>query len=288
MKKGKKTSGARSFILGIPIFVWLILMVITPVILMFIMGFRLKQGYEVTSTFTLANYVIFATNPLNWKLLLKTFRIAFTVSSCAILLAYPLAYFIARKMERFRELLFMLIIIPLWVSYLVRIIAWRTILGNRGLINSFLMVLGITKEPLKFFLYNEVAVVITLTYIAVPFVFIPLFTVLEKIPKNLIDASNDLGANELKTFLNVILPLSSPGLLTGFMLSFLIALGDYIIPQQLGGARGIMFGNIVWSQFGFASNWPLGSVMGFVLLTIAALILALSQKFGYRQGTFTD
>lgn len=274
--------------MGIPIFVWLLVIVIAPVILMFTMGFRLKEGYEVTTTFTLENYVQFAKNPLNWKLLLKTFRIAFTVSSCAILLSYPLAYFISRKLKRFRELLFMLIIIPLWVSYLVRIIAWRTILGNRGLINSFLMAVGLTKEPLKFFLYNEVAVVITLTYIAVPFVFIPLYTVLEKIPKNLIDASNDLGANEFKTFLHVILPISSPGLLTGFMLSFLIALGDYIIPQQLGGARGIMFGNIVWSQFGFASNWPMGSVMGFVLLIIAAVILALSQKFGYRQGTFSE
>jgi spermidine/putrescine transport system permease protein len=288
MNKTAKSVGSRSYVLGIPIFFWILALVIAPVILMFIMGFRLKEGYDVTSTFTLANYIQFAKNRLYWKVLLKTFRMALTVSICAITLSYPLAYFVSRKLKRFRELLFMLIIIPLWVSYLVRIIAWRTILGNRGLINTLLMTIGVTKEPLRFFLYNEIAVVITLTYIAVPFVFIPLYTVLEKIPKNLIDVSNDLGANEFKTFLHVILPISSPGLLTGFMLSFLIALGDYIIPQQLGGARGFMFGNIVWSQFGFASNWPLGSVMGFVLFFIAAIILTMSQKFGYRQGTFYE
>ena len=159
---------------------------------------------------------------------------------------------------------------------------------HRGLINTLLMAIGITKEPLTFLLYNQAAVVITLTYIAVPFVFIPLYTVLEKIPKNLIDAANDLGANEFRTFIHVILPISSPGLLTGFMLSFLIALGDYIIPQQLGGAKGFMFGNIIWSQFGSASNWPFGSVLGFVLFFIAAIILVLSQRFGYKQGTLLE
>jgi spermidine/putrescine transport system permease protein len=282
MKKPRVTG---SYILGVPIFIWLLALVITPVILMFIMSFKLKEGYEVTKTFTLANYLLFAKNPIYWKVLLKTFRMSLTVSCCAILLSYPLAYFVSRKLKRFKELLFMLIIIPLWVSYLVRMIAWRTILGNRGLINSLLMAVGLINEPLKFFLYNQIAVIITLTYIAVPFVFIPLYTVLEKIPKNLIDAANDLGANEFRTFLHVILPISSPGLLTGFMLSFLIALGDYIIPQQLGGSRGMMFGNIIWSQFGFASNWPLGSVMGFALFFIASIILTLSQKFGYRQGT---
>jgi spermidine/putrescine transport system permease protein len=288
MGKAERARASKSYILGIPIGLWLLALVVIPVLLMFIMSLRLKEGYDVTKTLTFANYGIFAKNPLYWKVLLKTFRMALTVSTTAILLAYPLAYFVARKLKKYREMLFMLIIIPLWVSYLVRIIAWRTILGNRGLINSLLMAIHITKEPLKFFLYNEVAIVITLVYIAVPFVFIPLYTVLEKIPKNLIDASNDLGANEFRTFFHVILPMSSPGLLTGFMLSFLIALGDYIIPAQLGGARGFMFGNIVWSQIGFASNWPLASVMGFVLFFIAAVILALSQKFGYREGTFYD
>ena len=151
MRKSEKSKTPSSYVLGIPISAWLIILVITPVILMFIMGFRLKEGYEVTSTLTLANYIEFAKNPLYWKVLLKTFRMSLTVSCCAILLSYPLAYFVSRKLKKYKELLFMLIIIPLWVSYLVRIIAWRTILGNRGLINTLLMAIGVTKEPLQFF-----------------------------------------------------------------------------------------------------------------------------------------
>jgi spermidine/putrescine transport system permease protein len=172
------------------------------------------------------------------------------------------------------------------VSYLIRIIAWRTILGNKGLLNLVLIKLGIIHEPLRLFLYNQFAVIITLAYIAIPFVFIPLYTALEKIPKNLIDASIDLGANEFKTLLRIIIPLSSPGLITGFMLSFIIALGDYIIPQQIGGSGGIMYGNIVWSQFGIISNWYLGSALGFILFAMAAVIIGVVRKFGSKEGVY--
>ena len=211
---------------------------------------------------------------------------AFIVSATAIAICYPLAYFISRKIRKFKRLLFMLIITPLWVSYLIRIIAWRSILGNKGIINIILLKLGIIEEPLKIFLYNQFAVIITLIYMAIPFVFIPLYTSLEKIPNNLIDASRDLGASEIRVIAHVIFPLSMPGLLTGFMLSFIIALGDYIIPREVGGTGGIMYGNIVWSQFGLIYDWPLGSALGFILFIIAAIILALSRKFGSREGVF--
>jgi len=278
----------RSYIVGLPVSLWLFIIVITPVILMLIMSFKLKSGYEITNVLTFKNYLEFFRKPTYWKILLKSFRMAFTVSFTAILASYPLAYFISRRLTKFRNLLYMMIITPLWVSYLVRIIAWKTILGNKGLLNSLLINIGIIKEPLEFLLYNQVSVVITLTYIAIPFVFIPLYTSLEKIPNNLIDAARDLGANEFNTFISVILPLSAPGLLTGFMLSFIVALGDYIIPQQLGGTGGIMFGNIIWSQFGTASNWPQGSALGFILFFIAAVILALTQKFGSREGVLVE
>jgi len=278
----------RSYIMGIPISIWLFIIVIIPVVFMFIMSFKLKSGYEITNILTFKNYLDFFKKPTYWKILLRSFRMAFTVSITAILASYPLAYFISRKLKKFRNLFYMMIITPLWVSYLIRIIAWRTILGNKGLLNSLLINIGITKEPLEFLLYNQVSVVIALTYIAIPFVFIPLYTSLEKIPDNLINAARDLGANEFNTFISVILPLSAPGLFTGFMLSFIVALGDYIIPQQLGGTGGIMFGNIVWSQFGTASNWPQGSALGFILFFIAAVVLALTQKFGSREGILAE
>jgi spermidine/putrescine transport system permease protein len=286
-KKGLFSRRKRNLLLiGLPVSFWLVLVVVIPVTLMFFMSFQSVEGYEIIKIITFKNYFEFFRKQVYWRLLLKSFRMAFTVSATAILICYPLAYFIARKINKYRRLLFMLIVTPLWVSYLVRIIAWRNILGNKGIINLLLIKLGIIEKPLEIFLYNQFAVIITLTYIAIPFVFIPLYTALEKIPNNLIDASKDLGASEMRIIAHIILPLSLPGLLTGFMLSFIIALGDYIIPRELGGTGGVMYGNIVWSQFGLIFDWPLGSALGFILFLIAAIVLSLSRKFGATEGVY--
>ncbi len=276
----------RSYFKGIPIVVWLLFLVVVPLVFTFIMSFYSSEGLEIEKTLTLKNYKLFFTDTIYPRILFKSLRLALSVSIISIAMAYPLAYMVSFKMIRGRNLLFMMCIIPLWVSYLVRIIAWRSILGNRGVINSILMAIGITKGPLEFFLYNKFAIAITLTYICIPFVFIPVYTALEKIPKNIINAANDLGANEFHSFLNVVLPLSLPGLITGFIFSFIIALGDYIIPQQLGGTQGIMFGNLIYSQFGFAFNWPFGAALGFILFVISVIILGLTAKFGSTEGGF--
>jgi spermidine/putrescine transport system permease protein len=276
----------RSYFKGIPIVVWLLFLVVVPLVFTFIMSFYSSEGLEIEKTLTLKNYKLFFTDTIYPRILFKSLRLALSVSIISIAMAYPLAYMVSFKMIRGRNLLFMMCIIPLWVSYLVRIIAWRSILGNRGVINSILMAIGITKGPLEFFLYNKFAIAITLTYICIPFVFIPVYTALEKIPKNIINAANDLGANEFHSFLNVVLPLSLPGLVTGFIFSFIIALGDYIIPQQLGGTQGIMFGNLIYSQFGFAFNWPFGAALGFILFVISVIILGLTAKFGSTEGGF--
>jgi len=282
----RRISKPAVFLRGIPIMVWLLALVAIPLIFTFIMSFYTSSGLVIDTTLSLKNYKVFFTDPLYPRILFKSVRLALAISILSIGAAFPLAYMVSFKIRRGRNLLFMLCIIPLWVSYLVRIIAWRTILGNRGVINSVLMAIGIIEEPLTFFLYNQFAIAITLTYICIPFVFIPVYTALEKIPRNLLDAANDLGANEIRTFLNVILPLGLPGLITGFIFSFIIALGDYIIPMQLGGTQGIMFGNLVWSQFGFAFNWPLGAALGFILFAIAVTILGLTSKFGSTEGGF--
>ena len=276
----------RSYFKGIPIVVWLLFLVVVPLVFTFIMSFYSSEGLEIEKTLTLKNYKLFFTDTIYPRILFKSLRLALSVSIISIAMAYPLAYMVSFKMIRGRNLLFMMCIIPLWVSYLVRIIAWRSILGNRGVINSILMAIGITQGPLEFFLYNKFAIAITLTYICIPFVFIPVYTALEKIPKNIINAATDLGANEFHSFLNVVLPLSLPGLITGFIFSFIIALGDYIIPQQLGGTQGIMFGNLIYSQFGFAFNWPFGAALGFILFVISVIILGLTAKFGSTEGGF--
>jgi spermidine/putrescine transport system permease protein len=279
-------SPPRAFLRGIPITVWLAALVIGPLAYTFLMSFYSTDGLRIIPTFTLKNYGRFFTDPIFASILLKSMVIALVIAVLAILTSYPLAYLVSFRMRRGKQLLFMLSVIPLWVSYLVRIIAWRTILGNKGVINSFLLAVGAIREPLSFLLYNRFAIAITLTYICIPFVFIPVYTALEKIPRNILEASSDLGAGELRTFLNVVFPLSLPGLVTGFIFAFIIALGDYIIPLQLGGTQGIMFGNLIWSQFGFAFNWPLGAALGFILFAIAVLILTLTSRFGSTEGGY--
>lgn len=280
----EKYDPLKSYTRGIPVFIWLILLVIVPFLFTFTMSFYSSEGLQIQRKFTLVNYIQFFSEPVYPRILLKTLIVAFVVAIISILAAYPLAYMVSFKIKRGNNILFMLCIIPLWVSYLVRIIAWRSILGNRGVLNTVLLNIGIIREPLEIFLYNRFAIAITLSYICIPFVFIPVYTALEKIPRNILNAASDLGAGEFRTFVNIVLPLSLPGLVTGFIFSYIIALGDYIIPLQLGGTQGMMFGNLIWSQFGLAYNWPLGATLGFILFLISVTILGVSAKLGTAKG----
>jgi spermidine/putrescine transport system permease protein len=274
----------QDWLLGVPLFIWLITIIVIPILIMFLTSFFTKVNSDIVYKVTLNNYWEFFKKSIYFPILFRTLLLAISVAITAIILGYPLAFWVSRKLKRFRNQLYMLIIVPLWVSYLVRIIAWRTILGRGGVINMILLNLGLIKEPLSVFIYNPFAVYIALTHIALPFVFISLFASLEKIPKNLISAAYDLGANGWHTFKNIILPLSMPGVLSGFTMAFVMTLGDYIIPQQLGGPNGIMFSNIIVAQFGLAYNWPLGAALGFIMFTVALVILVVSQKYGTAEG----
>jgi spermidine/putrescine transport system permease protein len=281
-----RRSPPRAFLRGIPVGVWMLALVVVPLGYTFVMSFYQVQDLQILPRLTLKNYGQFFSEPMYASILGRSLLLALCVALLGVLTGYPLAYLVSLKVRRGKQALFMLSIIPLWVSYLVRIIAWKTILGNRGVINSALLSLGLIQEPLSFLLYNRFAIAVTLTYICIPFVFIPVYTAIEKIPRNILEAASDLGAGELKTFVNIVLPLSLPGLVTGFIFAFIIALGDYIIPQQLGGTAGMMFGNLIWSQFGFAFNWPFGAALGFILLAISGTVLALTSRFGSTEGGF--
>ncbi|HHT09898.1 MAG: ABC transporter permease [Atribacterota bacterium] len=287
-KLNARPRGQSSFFskiwIGVPITTWLFLLIIIPICIMLVTSFYIKEGSVVVKIISLVNYLEFFINPIYLPIFFRTLLLALLVSLTSILLGYPLAYLVSRKVKRFRNQLYMLVIVPLWVSYLVRIVAWRTILGRVGVLNTILLSLKIIDEPLSIFIYSPFAVYVALIYIALPYVFISIFNSLEKIPKNLLDASADLGANSFNTFLHVILPLSMPGVISGFTLAFVIALGDYIIPQQLGGLNGMMFGNLIVTQFGYAYNWPLGAALGFIMFTVAVVILLVSQKFGSSEG----
>src|SRR5215475_10075279 len=217
-----------------PPVLWVALFLLFPYALMFAHGFWSVRDGVIVHSWNLGNYGTLFQNPLYWQVLLRTARIAASVTLLSILLGYPLAYFLSFRAGPRKELLYQLVIVPLWVSYLVRGYAWKTILGSDGVLNGFLQYLHITREPLSALLYSPFAVVLTLTHIYTPFVFLPIYAALEHIPRPLIEASHDLGANRLETLTKVILPLSMPGLLAGATFAFVLSLGDFLAPLLVG------------------------------------------------------
>ena len=260
---------------------WTLLFMIVPYAIMLTYSFFRKQGFTFIPDLQFGNYALLLSDPQYRQVLLRTLKIALTVSLSAMTLAYPLAYFIAFKVraQRIRLFLYMMVIIPLWVSYLLRAYIWKTILGSEGVLNSFLVWSGVISEPTPLLLYNQFSMVLTLTYIFVPFMFMPIYTALEKIPRSLIEASWDLGVDPLRTFLKVTFPLSVPGLLAGFTFTFCLSFGDFITPFLVGGPTGTMVANIVQSQFGIAFNWPLGAAISMVILVIVITIISISDRF---------
>jgi spermidine/putrescine transport system permease protein len=275
-------SRAYKTIVSLPPLLWVGLFLLLPYALMFAHSFWLVREGFLVHEWNLHNYRTLLTNPLYVQVLLRTMRIAAAVTACSLLLGYPLAYFLSFHAGQRKELLYQLVIVPLWVSYLVRGYAWKTILGSEGVLNGFLQYLHLTREPIGFFLYSPFAVVLMLTHIYTPFVFLPIYAALEHIPRPLIEASHDLGAGQRATFFKVILPLSMPGLLAGATFAFVLSLGDFLAPLLVGGPSGTMIANIVQSLFGAAYDWPLGAAVSVCILLITVSLLFLTERLEKR------
>jgi spermidine/putrescine transport system permease protein len=269
-------------IVSAPPLLWVSLFLLLPYTLMFAHSFWTVQNGFIVHHWNLDNYYKLISNPLYSSVLFRTMRIAASVTLLAILLGYPLAYFVSFHAGPRKQLLYQLVIVPLWVSYLVRGYAWKTILGSDGVLNGFLQYLHITHEPLGFLLYSPFAVVLMLTHIYTPFVFLPIYAALEHIPRSLVEASQDLGANQRSTFLRVIFPLSLPGLLAGATFAFVLAMGDFLAPLLVGGPSGTMIANIVQSLFGAAYDWPLGAAVSVCILIITVGLLSLTERVERR------
>jgi len=265
-------------ILSAPSLLWVALFLLLPYTLMFAHSFWLVRDGLIVHEWNLQNYAKLFQNPVYVEVLFRTMRIAASVTLLSLALGYPLAYYMSFHAGPRKELLYQLVIVPLWVSYLVRGYAWKTILGSDGVLNGFLQYLHITHEPVSFFLYSPFAVVLTLTHIYTPFVFLPLYASLEHIPRNLIEASHDLGASPRATFFRVILPLSLPGLLAGATFAFVLTLGDFLGPLLVGGPSSIMIANIVQSLFGTAYDWPLGAAISVCILLLTISLLFLTER----------
>jgi spermidine/putrescine transport system permease protein len=263
----------------LPPLLWVAAFLLLPYALMFAYSFwSVSPAQQILHSWNLANYAQLLTHDVYRQTLLRSSWIAVRVMLLSMLLGYPVAYLLSFHAGRRKNLLYQLVIIPLWVSYLVRAYAWKTILGTDGVLNTSLQYLHLTSHPLQFLLYSPFAVVLTLTHIYTPFAFLPVFAALEHIPRNLVEASHDLGASRMQTFWRVIFPLSIPGVLAGATFAFVLSFGDFLAPQLLGGPSGIMISNIVVNLFGASYQWPLGAAISFCMLAVVLGLLWLSER----------
>lgn len=278
----RPTLAARLAFLSPPIG-WLVLFFLVPMGIVTVFSFWQTDNFKIVSAWTLKNYVALG-KPLYLNTFLRSIRISLTVTAIAAVLSYPVAYFLARKIQRFRMMLLMLVILPLWTSYLVRTFAWMLILGTHGIINTFLLRLGVIGEPLSWLLYSDFAVIVALTHIYMPFMVLPLYAVLEKLDGAMLEAARDLGAGTARTFWHVTLPLSLPGLATGCLFVFIPSMGAFVTPEILGGTRSLMIGSIIAQQFGIVFEYPFGSAMALVLMGIILTVARVVLRYGRPQG----
>lgn len=263
-----------AILMGPPV-LFLIFLFVLPLAIMAVFTFRSGMLGAERNVFTLDNYREFFSSPSYLRLLWRSTWVAFIVSVLSVVLAYPLAYFLAFRVGSRKVILLTILIVPAWTSYLLRILAWRLILGSSGVLNSVLLSLGLIEEASPILLYSMTAVGITLTYVWIPFVALPIFAALERINRSVLEAAADLGCAPWQAFLRVTLPLSMPGVLGGFFFVFIPTLGEYVTPLLVGGAKGVMYGNLIQDQFVRALNWPLGSIMSLAMLVVALLLMAL-------------
>ena len=277
-------STRRGYALISPPFTYSLVMLAAPLALVMLLSLWSQNYLELDRTFTLDNYIEATTEPLYQLLLGRSLIISGVVTLCTVILAYPIAYYVAMFGGKAKPLLLLLITIPFWTSYLIRIFLWKVILGYNGVINGSLMGLGIIEEPLTFILYNANAVVLTLAHAWAPFAILPIYVSLTKIDNSLLEAARDLGDNAFQRFIRVTLPLSMPGVIAATLVVFIPTVGDYVTPKLLGGTDGLMIANMIQVQFGKANNAPLGSALAILSMVTVGFIsigfVLLSRRLG--------
>ena len=232
---------------------------------------------SLSITLHFSNFLFILQDALYANAYINSVRIAAISTAISLVLAYPMAWFIARSDDEYRNLLLMLVILPFWTSFLLRVYAWMGFLGRNGIINNALVGLGIIDEPITM-LQTEGAVFVGIVYTYLPFMILPIYTALVKLDQSLIEASADLGARPFMTFLTVTLPLSMPGVIAGSMLVFIPAIGEFVIPSLLGGADTLMIGRVLWDEFFANRDWPVASAVAIVMLVILVVPIMLLSR----------
>jgi spermidine/putrescine transport system permease protein len=280
-----REAGTKGLLLT-PAFLWIALLVLAPNIFLILYSLWENDLGTVVQNFNLENYKEAVNSEVVRTLFTRTFVIALMAAGIATAIAYPAAYIVVRKLGRFKLAAALLILVPLWVSFLLRVFAWRIILGEQGILNGFLTTTGLLAEPSDAFLYSRTTVVLTLTYIVIPYVFLASYTVLERIPNSVYEASADCGASAWRTFWRVVWPLSRPGVAIGFGIGFVLAFGDYVTPQMVGGVEGTMLGSIIIQQFGTANDWPYGAAIAVSIMLTSLVFLSLVAYLSRTEARF--
>ncbi len=262
-----------------PVTFWLAFFVAIPLIYVLVMSFcSIDQSYNIVYSFSLGNFRRLA-DPNYIQIYGNSLLVAFFTTLICILLGYPFSYLIARTKWIHKSVLYMLVIIPFWTNSLIRIYGWRTFLGANGWLNLFLMKIGLIKEPLEI-LFNRGATVLGMVYCLFPFMVLPLYTAIEKLDSQLLEASSDLGAKGFTTFRKVILPLTLSGIFSGSIMVFIPCLGYFFVSDIMGGGNSDVIGNLIERQFQSGNNWPLGAALSIILIVITLVLVKLYQKLG--------
>jgi spermidine/putrescine transport system permease protein len=267
----------KKIVMLVPSVAWLALFFVMPLVIIFIYSLASRGPFGgVEFIFNPDNYVR-VIDPMYAGILWRSVYISVISTAICLLIGYPLALYISRQSNAYRNFLLALLIIPFWTNFLVRTYAWMFILRTEGLLNNTLLYLGVISEPLQI-LFTDTAVIIGLVYTYLPFMVLPVYVSLEKLDHNLLMAARDLGATPLQSFRKVILPLTRPGVISGSILVFVPCIGAYITPDILGGSRSMMIGNLIQNQFLSARDWPFGSALSFVLMAIVLLLLLILAR----------
>lgn len=267
-----QSEGLRGYALLSPTLVVMAVTMCIPFTIMLAMSFWTQSGFEIDTAFTLDNYQEAIDRPLYEALLIRSVMISGTCTLATVLISYPMAYYVAFHVRKHKLLWIILMTLPFWTSYLLRVFSWKIILGYNGVINSGLKSLGLISEPLTFLLYSPTAIVITLAHAWAAFAILPIYVSLEKIDRSLLEAAADLGEGPVGRFLRVTLPLSLPGVIAAMLMIFIPTVGDYVTPALVGGPDGLMLANIIEVQFGRVNDWPMGAALSIIMMLAVGLI----------------
>ena len=267
--------------LAAPPFVWLTLLFILPLLMAIAISFRPHVGpisFVTGWDLSLLQYKKVVDSPSWLRLLGISIGMAFVIAAVATVLAFPIAYFLAFRARARAPIFLVLLLVPSATSFLLRVMAWKLLLGSNGAINSFLIWIGLIREPIGLLLYSQAAVIITLIYVWIPFAALPIYAALQRIDRSHLEAAADLGSGPWTRFYRVTVPLSFPGLVATFVMVFIPTIGEYVTPVLVGGTKGIMYGNLIQDFFTRAGNWPLGSALAVVMLGVTLLLVVVALR----------